>query len=190
MIDYFKKQRELKKQADKILGDLNLLPQLKKYGEVIFVGAFALDLIVKLDIDIVVSTIINYEDFLKFINYIFPKDNIYNLQLQDFRKSIYPNRPQGLYCGVTYLVKPKSFWKIDIWFSSKEQAGAKKLVDSLKEKLTNENRLTILKIKNEMLQTKQGKEISGMDVYKAVIEEGISNLEGFSQYLKKQGREL
>lgn len=190
MINYLQEQAELKKQADEILKELNLLVILKKYGEITFVGSYALDLMVKKDIDIVVTSIMDYKNFLEFVNYLFPKKNIYGLNLQDFSKSIYPNRPYGIYCGITYLIKPDTFWKIDVWFMTKEENGAKKLVDWVKEKLTNENREIILKIKNEMLNTKHGKEISGMDVYKAVLEKGIKDLNGFRDYLKEKGKDL
>ncbi len=190
MTNYLKEQALLKKQAGNILKDLNLLPELNKYGEVNFVGSYALDLIVKKDIDIVVSTSVNYKDFLKLVDYLFPLTNIYNLTLWDFRKSIHPERPQGIYCGISYLIKPDTFWKIDIWFMPKEGNGAKQLVDWVKKRLTNDNREIILKIKNEMLNTKHGKEISGMDVYKAVLEKNVKNLDGFRDYLKQQGREL
>lgn len=190
MVDYLQKQNLLKHQADKILKDLDLFKVLKKYGEVNFVGSYALDLIVKKDIDIVVTTSINYKDFLELVNYLFPLPNVYNLTLWDFRKSIHPERPQGIYCGISYLVKPDTFWKIDVWFMPKEGNGAKKLVDWVKKRLTNENRKIILKIKNEMLNTKHGREISGMDVYRAVLEKGVNDLNGFRDYLKQRDREL
>ena len=73
---------------------------------------------------------------------------------------------------------------------AKEGNSAKKLVDWVKEKLTKENKEIILKIKNEMLNTNHGKEISGMDVYKAVLENKVVDLNSFRDYLKQQGREL
>ncbi|MDO8609712.1 MAG: hypothetical protein Q7R95_04135, partial [bacterium] len=162
---------------------------LQKYGEITFVGSYALDLMVKKDIDIVVTSGLNYRNFLELVNYLFPKNNVYSLNLQDFSKSIYLNRPYGIYCGITYLIKPDIFWKIDVWFMTKDGNDAKKLVDWVKSKLTDENKEIILKIKNEMLNTKYGKEISGMDIYKAVLENKVIDLNGFREYLIKQGRE-
>lgn len=190
MINYIQEQEKLKDDAVAILKDLDLIKYLKKYGEVDFVGSYALNLIVEKDIDIVVTTSINYKDFLELVNYLFPLTNVYNLTLWDFRKSIHPERPQGIYCGISYLVKPDTFWKVDVWFLPKEGNGAKKLVDWVEKRLTDEYRKIILKIKNEMLEIKHGNEISGMDVYKAVLEHRVNDLAGFRDYLKKQGREL
>lgn len=187
--DYLEKQSSLQRQAEKILSDLGLISFLSKFGKPTIVGSYALSLMSWPDIDIVVVSPMKIQDYLETVTYLFPKQNIYSLSLQDFRKSIYLDRPQGLYCGISYLVKPKTFWKIDIWFMP--EAKALNLVNSVKSRLTNENRLTILKIKNEMREkTKHGKEVSGMDVYKAVLDNGVKDLEEFRKYLKKQGRVL
>lgn len=189
MVDYLQRQNELRHQADIILQDLDLKNFLMRFGKVIFVGSYALELMSWEDIDIVVSTNPNYKDYLEAVNYFFPKDNVYSMNIQDFRKSIYPDRPQGIYCGVSYLAKPSTFWKIDIWFMS--HSTAIDVMQGVEKKLNNENRSVILKIKNEMRdKTTYGKQVSGMDVYKAVLDEGITTLEDFEKYLRKQGREL
>ena len=187
--DYLNKQNLLHKEAERILLELNLINFLSRLGKPTIVGSFALNLMSWPDIDIVVVSEMEIQGYLDTANYLFQKQNVYSLNLQDFRKSIYLDRPQGLYCGVCYLVKPKTFWKIDIWFLP--DAKALDLVKSVKSKLNDENRLTILKIKNEMREsTKHGKEVSGMDVYKAVLEKGVKNLIEFGSYLKNQGRVL
>jgi len=184
-MNYFEKQKKLHKQAEKILKDLNLIEVLKKYGVPKIVGSYALELMSWPDIDIVVITEPNYKHYLNLVNYLFEKEDIYSLNLQDFRKSIYPDRPQGIYCGISYIVKPNTFWKIDVWFFPDVKAFD--VINEVKSKLTDINRAIILKIKNEMREKiKHGKEISGIDVYKAVLENGVRDLEGFRQYLKKK----
>ncbi len=186
---FFEKQDQLQKQAYRIINELDLMEFLKKFGQPILVGSVALGLMSWPDIDIVVISQMKIQDYLDTVDYLFPKQNIYSLSLQDFRKSIYPDRPQGLYCGVNYLMKPKAFWKIDIWFLP--DARALDLVNSVKSRLTDEIRLRILKIKNEMREeTKHGKEVSGMDVYKAVLDHNVKTLGEFKKYLKGQGRKL
>ena len=115
---------------------------------------------------------------------------MYKLDLQDFRKSIYPDRPQGIYCGVTYLVKPDIFWKIDIWlFLPKYAQGATKTIRWVKEHISEKRRDIILIIKNQVKeQLPRGKQITGIDVYKAVLENGVTNLEEFKHYLGKSGK--
>lgn len=188
-MNYSEKQKQLHEQADGILRDLNLIQVLKKSGDPKIVGSYALDLMSWPDIDIVVVTEPNYKQYLELINYLFEKENVYSLNLQDFRKSIHPDRPQGIYCSISYLVKPDLFWKIDVWFL--QEAKSLDVVNEVKLKLNDTNREIILKIKNEMREkTKHGKEISGIDVYNAVLDSEVKDLEGFRQYLKQLGREL
>lgn len=188
-MNYFERQKRLHEQAEKILKELNLIKVLERCGDTKIVGSYALELMSWPDIDIVVVTEPDYKQYLDLVNYLFEKENVYSLNLQDFRKSIYPDRPKGIYCGISYLVKPKTFWKIDIWFLPDDKTL--NIVNEIKSQLTDTTRIIILKIKNEMREkTKHGKEVSGVDVYKAVLDNGVKDLEGFSQYLKQRGREL
>lgn len=193
LIDYLQKQQKLHATADKILQELDLINFLKKYGKVNIVGSYALNLMTWEDVDIVVisqTNEISYKDFLDTVIYLFPKENIYSLDIQDFRKSIYPDRPQGIYCGIKYLIKPDIFWKIDIWFFSNDNKAIMN-VEKIKSKLNNQNRKIILEIKNSMRKEfPHGKEISGINVYNAVLENKVTNLEEFKHYIEKLGRSV
>lgn len=189
--EYIKKQNLLHKKALKIIKELDLIQLLGKYGEVKIVGSVALELMSWPDIDIIVYSSPNIDNFLEVIRSLFSKESTYSINIQDFRKSIYPDRPQGIYCGLTYLEKPKTFWKIDIWFLPKKEDKAVKLVEWVKERINNESRKTILKIKNEMREKLDyGKKISGVDVYRAVLESKVENLNEFVKYLKRIGRDF
>ena len=85
------------------------------------------------------------------------------------------------------LLNPIYFGKLIFGFYSMQKGLD--FVNAIKPKLNEENRLIILKIKNEMRdKTKHGKEVSGIDVYKAVLENGVKNLKQFRKYLKEQGK--
>lgn len=188
-MNYLERQNNLHQDAEGIIQDINLVGLLSKYGELKIVGSYALELMAWEDIDVLVKGEPNYDKFLEVVNVLFKKENVYSLNIQDFRKSIYPDRPQGIYCGIKYLKSKDTFWKIDIWFLP--ESSAEDVVEEVKNKLTDETREIILTIKNEMREkTKHGKEVSGMDVYKAVLDNGVKNLEEFKGYLEKQDREL
>ncbi len=187
-MDYIKRQRDLHNKADEILKDLNLVSHLKKKGEVNFVGSYALSLMSWEDIDIVVSGDQNIDGYLDTVSYLFRQLNVYSLNVQDFRKSIFPNRPQGIYCGVSYLVQPDVFWKIDIWFMGKDDNTALELVKKFSSRLTDDNKAIILKIKNEMREQDWGKTISGMDVYNAVFDKGIKETKEFKKFIAERSR--
>lgn len=189
MDSYLKRAKGLHIQATTILQDLDLVSILGKHGKVDLVGSYALELMSWEDIDVVVSSIPSYNSYLEVVGYLFDVEDVYSINLQDFRKSIHSDRPQGIYCGINYLVKPTTFWKIDVWFVP--DSPAIQIVDSVRKRLTTENRNKILQIKNEMREkTLNGKQISGMEVYEAVLDKGIDNLEDFQQFLKAKNIEL
>ena len=184
---YIKKQDQLKKKATKILKDLKIIELLSKFGKVHIIGSYAYDLMTWEDIDthIAVKEIKN-EYAYELIEHLFENKNIYKLELQDYRKSIYSGRPQGLYCKVTYLEKPDIFWKIDVWFFVEGNDDGIKFVDWVKSNMTEEKRNTILKIKSELgerLSKTTG--ISGSQVVRAVLENNATNIEESEKYLKK-----
>lgn len=187
--DNIKKADSLQKEAKEVLDNLDLLSILNKVGEPNIVGSLELNLMSHRDIDIVVRCNPDYEKFLKIVNELFRKEEVYDMAIQDFRKSIHSNRPQGIYCKINYLRKPDLFWKIDIWFI--KHSTAEDVVDWVKPKLTDVNKKLILKIKNEMREKiKNGKQISGYKVYKAVLEYDVKDLEEFKKYLHNLGREI
>ncbi|MBU0976215.1 MAG: hypothetical protein ABIE03_05750 [Patescibacteria group bacterium] len=61
-----------------------------------------------------------------------------------------------------------------------------KTVRWVKERIDDKNREIILKIKYEMRKKlKHGTKISGIDVYRAVFNEGVKNLDEFKDYLRR-----
>lgn len=188
MSKYTKKNKLLQKEANEILSDLQLVELLKKYGRLKIVGSLALGLMSWKDIDLLVETKPSYNDCLEVVNYLFKIKKVYNLHLQDFRKSVFIDRPKGIYIGIKYLNgKTKDdLWKIDVWFM--ETSKTEQTLDFVKENLTNDTRKIILEIKNEIRKKAWGKKISGLDVYKAVLSHEVKTLEEFKQYLKNQNK--
>jgi hypothetical protein len=184
MNKYIEKQNRLKKKATGILKESGLLKLLNKFGEVSVIGSYAYDLMTWEDIDIHVQVKkIDYESIYKIVKILFSKENTYKIALQDFRKSIFPNRPHGLYFKLILLEKPKTFWKIDIWFFSNEDKSIE-FVDWVKSNITKEKREIILKIKNELgKRLTDSSEISGSQVVRAVLKNNVKNTMEFEKYL-------
>lgn len=110
--------------------------------------------------------------------------------------------PRGIYLGIKYykdeiediyvekLVKDE-VWKIDIQFVLNKDAKGWSLTEGIKKQLSDEKRKIILEIKNVLTKSpKHRKEIFSIDVYRAVLEEGVKDLEGFKKYLRRTGREF
>ncbi|MEK9207706.1 MAG: hypothetical protein AAB922_04440, partial [Patescibacteria group bacterium] len=105
-------------------------------------------------------------------------------------KSQNPNTPKGLYIGTRVNSDGKE-WKIDLWFISPRKPGEQNYNEWIKGKINNSNRKIILEIKSEIYKNlKYTKEIFSIDIYKAVIEDRVKNLEDFAKYLSQTNRSL
>ena len=101
------------------------------------------------------------------------------------------DRPLSMYIGGNYQADDEAIWKIDIRFVSEQYAIARKYLDSISTKLTDDRRRTILRIKYVVAQDPQYRTaISSVDIYRAVLDRDISDLAGFKEYLRESGIEL
>lgn len=175
-----KQQEELQKEAYEVLEKLDLLNILSIYGEPQIVGSLATGLMTWRDIDLeVVKEIFHTPDYKRTF-------------VIDFRNSVNPNTPKGLHICITDydFKKDGNLWKIDIWFIDRKE-DEETYTDSLKDKITEENRPIMLSLKTEVRKyPRYGKDIYSVDVYKAVIEHGAKNIEDFKNYLRLTNRSL
>ena len=96
-----------------------------------------------------------------------------------------------MYIGGRYQADGGAIWKLDIRFVSEEHAIAQKYIDHVSSKLTDERRRAILSIKHVVGQDPRYRtEISSVDIYEAVLDKGITDLEGFKEQLRKLSIEL
>ncbi len=188
--DLLKRQRELQKEGKKVLEELKIIEILSKFGKPKIVGSFETGLMVWRDIDIELEKEIDEKEYWETVNTLFYSPKLKYLTLIDFRKSINPNTPKGLYIGIKYWFENKE-WKIDVWFMPPRSKDSENLNEWIKDKLNDENRKTILQIKNQVYKNPEyRKEFFAVDIYKAVIEKRVKDLEGFKQYLKQTKRSL
>jgi len=81
--------------------------------------------------------------------------------------------------------------KIDIRFVSEQHAIAQKYINTISSKLTEDRRKAILRIKNVVAQDpRYRKEISSVDIYEAVIDNGVIDFDGFKEQLLESGIKL
>lgn len=201
-MDLIEKQAALQEEARKILNKLQLIEKLSKYGKPEIIGSLALGLMVWRDMDIEVeNNDFKKEELGELVKNITLNTEcridftiIYNAQL------IKPNLPKGTYFGIKFYdhlpieeqsSKSDKIWKIDIWFLKKENLRGSLKTNEIKNKLTDDNKKIILQIKDALWQNpKYRKIITSIDIYIAVLNKGVKNLEEFKQYLKESDREL
>lgn len=196
-------QEQLQKEGQEVLEKLDLVNLLSRYGEVELVGSFVLGLMTWRDIDILIGCKnIDRDDLSKLSSELIKKcHERIDISFIDNNKGEIAHRPVGIYFGISYYpedIKPADLlssnekkWKIDCWFVSENGLVDTKYTSELKDRLTDESREIILEIKKEVTGNKKyGKEIFSVDIYDAVLDEGVKDLEGFIEYLKKANRDL
>ena len=202
-MDLLKQQEELHIEGQKVLDGLVLLPELQKYGEPIIVGSFALELLTRRDIDVeVIVESLDKKQVQGICSYLvglnLPR---MDLTVMDNTLDKVPQLPNSYYVGIKYIDKNVPFndrntrnplaWQIDIHFLTSEDSKARAKDEEIKSKLTPERKLSILEIKYFMATNpKYHRTIFSVDVYDAVLDHGVKDLEGFQKYLQESGREL
>ena len=177
-------EKSLRSEAEDIIQQVTLFEILDQYGEARLVGSCALDLIVKLDIDI--HLVVGTTDLLSVV------DSIYHQLLEcrrvkEVRISDYRDQG-GVKIGVDRYPGASGIWSIDIWVTDRVETTGFALVDRLKQELQPEHRKAILMIKEAYHRRgKLRKSLSAM-IYRAVIDNGVRSIEGFRQFLSSRGR--
>lgn len=188
LMDLLKHQEELQKEAKELLEETGILSFLSKFGEIEVGGSLDSGLMVWRDIDLeVISKNLDEDKYWETVQFLFRLNNYYHsLYVQDFRKSVNPNSPKGLYIGIKIKFREK-MWKVDIWYVEPRKENEANYNEWLKKQLNDENRKTILEIKSKVFEhPKYRKEFKAIDIYDAVINEGIKDAAGFKIYLQNK----
>lgn len=182
----------LQNEAGRILDELGLMQLLSDISEPILVGSVKNGLMVKRDIDIH-AHIKEYD--LKKIAQLLPRlaqlATIQKVQFDNYRELRRDYRkdrayfPHAYYVGLRTL-QPSGEWKIDMWFGKE---GEIECIDTLLEKLTNEQRGIILNLKQLLVAGSGYKDgVMSMDIYKGVLDCGVKNEADFKEYLNNKAK--
>ena len=98
--------------------------------------------------------------------------------------------PKGRYWGVYLGDERNGAWKIDIWVSEPEAfAVTRAYSERIAERLSESSRLVILAIKSACWRHPEyRRRFSSIDIYSAVLEHGVADLDGFWAFLKERHR--
>lgn len=160
-----------KKNADALIAESGILDILKKYGEPVFVGSYAADLMMSGDIDIHVlrEKSFNREDTLVVLTDFFRSTTFNSYYLGDWNGGdIHPDFPEGYYIGLKKRFVGEK-WKIDIWLVSKSEQDKfdRENFDIAKTTITPAQREEILRLKRD--RKENNIKISGQEIYKKVL---------------------
>lgn len=154
MSELLNNQEQLQNEARELLGKTAVLSFLQRLGEPIQTGSSMTGLMVYPDIDFTVQNDnLNINDAITLTESLFKELKITALKIADFSKD--ENEDAGYYIGFELPFNSKT-WHIDATVTKEGPIGTNppELTEWLNS-MSQENRLTILKLKKELIDTKR-----------------------------------
>lgn len=173
----------MKQAADSKLSETKLLEVLSNYGEAYITGSYALDLMVRKEVDVnVVLDKPTNEKIIEILNDVMSSLSPVSL---DYRNRTLPETKIRI-DGHWIFVKCLDGWKFDIWVIGREEHEKQmEIFRKLENNLTEENRKIIMNIKQQAQQDDEiSKNYTGQSVYDAVLDNGITTFTEYKDYLK------
>jgi hypothetical protein len=179
----------IKKEADALLHEKGLLALLNSFGTPHVSGSYALDLMTWRDLDIYLEVEELKED--RFFSLGGKLASLLMPVKMSFRNETIAKTqglPEGFYWGIYLGNERKGAWKIDVW--AVHAAECKRLLDycaAIQGKLDKQKATQILAIKSCCWQDPEyRRSYFSMDIYTAVLDEGIRDMEGFERYRRSR----
>lgn len=179
----------LRAEADALLHQRGLQKLLEEYAPIHITGSYTLRLMVWRDLDIAMDapamSVPQFFDLGKRITALLSPWKMFFTNNRDNNGGRYP---QGLYWGIRMGDVRKGAWKIDLWAFDAEECRAKvRECEALMNRLNDENRLTILRLKSQLWDKPQYRDtITSQDIYDAVLDRGIDTFDEFMKYVEQK----
>ena len=179
----------LRKEADDIMVRRGLLRVLRDYGKPHVVGSYSLQTMVWRDLDLYLETdAISETRFLELGAQLVSMLNPTKMSFRSTRAVSIQGLPTGLYWGVYENDRSERGWKIDIWAIDSMQC--EKLIqfqESIRARITETALLKILSIKSQVWRDPEyRRSFIALDVYSAVLDHGVGDINGFRSYLERR----
>ncbi|HEV8287315.1 MAG TPA: hypothetical protein VGQ09_23565 [Chitinophagaceae bacterium] len=187
MDDLILLDKQIHEEADKILENKGLKKILNQYGITHVTGSYSLDLMTWRDLDIYLENDdFSENDFFQLGKEIANLLNPVKMSFRNERLARTEGLPFGLYWGIYLGNERKGAWKIDIWAVDKEECQKRlEFCNNLAKKISFDSRIKILEIKSQCWADPQyRKYYTSNDIYTAVIEENVKDIEEFRMYLR------
>jgi len=161
---------------------------LARHGTVHVTGSYALELMAWRDLDVYVeSPEVSLGEFFTLGGEIAALLSPVRMQFLDNRGGGLDGLPSGLYWGARLGELLQGAWKIDVWAVRPETcAELIAYCDGIAARLTPRARRAILRIKSHCWRDPAyRKGFTSQDIYRAVLDYGVSDAEGFAAFLAR-----
>ncbi len=176
--------RQLKIEADLLIKQSKLPELLATYPRWFVGGSYSYDLMCWRDLDMYV---LDPEHNLKQC-FIVGYELTHRLAA---KKSRFTNNvggePNGLYWGIKLGNEREGAWKLDVWFLDEESYEQhENYSNTMRGRLTDENTLTILQIKEAYWKRPEYRDTITSDlIYRAVLDNGVKGVDDFVRFLAR-----
>jgi len=191
--ELLQRQDMLQKEAQAVVEELGIVAVLSSVGTVRVLGSSVLGLMTWRDIDIAVSSpgITSkqaYEAVQPLLTHPHVKQGRY-LNESEFYNPTGLLHDERYFFMVYYDRQSESDWKIDISFWLAPGIHPEPIYETVKQQLTPETRLAILRIKDVWYKLPfYRQEVSSVDIYDAVLQQGVRTLDEFDAYLSERSK--
>jgi len=152
-----------------LLNKTDLINILSKFGNVIIGGSFKYNIMWGADIDIIVICQNTRKSSLEALNKVIKSKLAQKYEYGDFVTFKRDKRPESYILNLILPFNDRK-WEIEIWFFKEEPNEQKEIDDLMKNKLTEKNKLEILKMKEERENNGLSKHsLSSVEIYKKVF---------------------
>lgn len=191
--DLVRLQDALQTEGRGVLDDLDLMTVLHWIGLPMIVGSLTLGLMVWRDIDIEVAcSRLNPDLAFEVVRPLVSHPAIFKMSYRDWSGArTIRDLPEGHYWSLRYCRPGTEVWKLDIWLlrtGTTRRTGGH-LIETLPERLTDEMRLAILRLKDFWRRQPAYRDrVLSTDIYDAVLDHHVRTLDDFDSYLRKRGK--
>jgi len=180
----------IRQEADEIIYGKGLHKILSEYGIPHFTGSYTLRLMTWRDLDIYLEADNLFkEKFFELGKNIDQLLNPVKMSFRNERIAQTPGLPNGFYWGIYLGNERNGAWKIDIWAMDAGECQQRiEYCDKISDKISNSARLHILDIKFQCWKDPAyRKSYTSVDIYKAVLEDGVEGIDDFRKWLQQPG---
>jgi hypothetical protein len=173
-MDLINHSDELKREADLIVAESNVVDILSKLGKVNFVGSYTFNLLYRQDIDIIVTSNNCSKDLAINTTKKFLDDGLF--QTIGFANNIDYEAPNGLlgYYWELIFIKEGRKWKFDVWYTAEQKVKTIENTQKILTKLSDikNAREKILELKHKFYNgEKYSNDMNGFKIYEQVLGE-------------------
>ena len=173
-----------KTAADRLLYELGLFDKLAEIGKPHIIGSYRMDMMAWNDLDIdIENEAMSLEKIYELSTFII---NTFHPVWFEAKEEVNADGKKVWFHGFETMITGE-LWNVDLWFFDKETiAEAENYCDNIADNTSQAQKDTIVSIKSELIERGlySFEQYKSVDVYKAVMESNVRNVDEFLMLLK------